>query len=122
MVTAVHGICQVRYSGNMRKHPERTIRLVRPPDEHGIGIFAITERGRTQHYIYREIPCEIGGRGFALHKLGLGQLYHVRVGDPSQCSCECLGFLRHGRCKHVLGLMALLQSRNTIINSDATNP
>jgi hypothetical protein len=57
-----------------------------------------------------EIPCEIGGRGFEVHRLGLGELYHVRVGAPQDCSCECLGFLRHGHCKHILGLLTLLQN------------
>ena len=33
----------------------------------------------------------------------------VRVGTPADCSCECLGFLRWGRCKHVAGLKALIR-------------
>jgi hypothetical protein len=56
-----------------------------------------------------EVPCEIGGRGFAVHRLGLGTVYHVRVGDPADSTCECLGFLRWGRCKHVAGLRALIR-------------
>ncbi len=62
---------------------------------------------QLSYYVVREIPCQIGGRGFAVHRLGLGDLYHVRVGRREDCSCECLGFLRHGQCKHVLGLRAL---------------
>ena len=48
-----------------------------------------------------------GNRFFAMHRLGLGTLYHVRVGRPSECSCECLGFLAHGRCRHVQSLLTL---------------
>jgi len=86
---------------------ERTIRLLRSPSQDGVGVFSIEDRRRLTHYTFHEIPCEIGGRGFALHKLGLGTLYHVRIGKPSECSCECLGFLAHGICRHVLGLLAL---------------
>jgi hypothetical protein len=86
---------------------ERTIRLVRPPAADGVGVFGIQDPRRTTFYTFHEIPCAIGGRGFAVHKLGLGQLYHVRIGRRDDCSCECLGFLAHGRCRHVLGLLAL---------------
>jgi hypothetical protein len=89
--------------------PTRTIRLTRSPVADGVGVFCITAAGRSQFYAVVEIRCEIGGRGFAVHRLGQGNLYHVRVGKPQDCSCECLGFLRWGRCKHVLGLKALIQ-------------
>jgi hypothetical protein len=64
---------------------------------------------RSFFYTLHEIPCDIGGRGFAVHRLGLGNLYHVRIGALEECSCECLGFLAQGRCKHVLGLLALVR-------------
>lgn len=85
----------------------RTIALVRPKDASGLAVFRITVQGRTCFYVLREIPCFIGGRGFEVHRLGLGQLYHVRVGRPADCSCDCWGFLRHQRCRHVMGLLAL---------------
>ncbi len=87
----------------------RTISLAREPDGRGIGVFYITNGWDSQFYTFREIPCEIGGRGFAVHRLGMGTLYHVRVGGPEERSCECLGFLRWGHCKHVSGLAALIQ-------------
>jgi hypothetical protein len=90
------------------KHVPRVIRLTRPPDAFGVGVFALVEPKDTQFYLFKEIRCDIGGRGFAVHRLGLGNLYHVRVGAPSDCSCECLGFLRHGHCKHIQGLAALI--------------
>src|SRR3954463_347578 len=91
------------------KAASRTIRLFRTPNDHGVGVFCISEGTKSQFYVFREIPCEIGGRGFAVHRLGLGTLYHVRVGKPADCTCECLGFLRWGRCKHVAGLRTLIR-------------
>jgi hypothetical protein len=88
---------------------KRSICLVRPPNEDGVGVFSVTDGKETTFYTLREIPCAIGGRGFAVHRTGLGILYHVRVGEPEEQSCECLGFLAHGRCKHVLGLLALIR-------------
>jgi SWIM zinc finger len=87
--------------------PQRAIRLLRSPGPGAAGLMAITNQRKTNYYAFNEIPCEIGGRAFALHRLGLGNLYNVRVGRSADCSCECLGFLQHGRCKHVMGLLAL---------------
>lgn len=88
--------------------PPRTIRLLVPPGADGVGLLCITAARRAVYYVFRELRCEIGGRGFAVHRLGLANLYHTRVDAGRDCSCECLGFLRHGRCKHVLGLSALI--------------
>jgi hypothetical protein len=87
----------------------RSIRLVRSPARDGVGVFCVTVGEESSHYTLHEIPCEIGGRGFAIHKLGLGNLYHVRVGKGPDCSCECKGFLSRGYCRHVLGLLALIR-------------
>ena len=89
----------------------RTISLVRPKDANGLAVFRITVNQGTTHYAVREIRCDIGGRGFAVHRLGLGELYHVRVGRRVDCSCECLGYLRHSRCRHILGLLALIREK-----------
>ncbi len=92
------------------RQPPRSIRLVCPPDADGTAVARITIGKETTFYTLREIPCEIGGRGFAVHRTGLGTLYHMRVGAPEDCSCECLGYLRHGYCRHLLGLQALIQA------------
>lgn len=89
--------------------PPRTIRLLVPPAADGVGLLCITAARRAVYYVFHELRCEIGGRGFAIHRLGLANLYHTRVAAGRDCSCECLGFLRHGRCKHVLGLTALIE-------------
>ena len=60
--------------------PPRSIRLLRPPDRYGVGLLCIVKDHQTFYYVFKEIPCEIGGRGFAVHKLGMGTLYHVRLG------------------------------------------
>src|SRR5262245_49387453 len=91
------------------RKPKRTIRLERPAAGDGVAVFSISAGRATAFYTMREIPCQIGGRGFAVHRLGLGTLYHVRVGRPEECSCECLGYLAHGHCRHILGLLALLR-------------
>ena len=88
--------------------PARTVTLVRRPNRAGVGVFCIAAAGRPQFYTFKEILCEIGGRGFAVHRLGQGNLYHVRVSGSDDSSCECMGFLRWGRCKHVAGLAALM--------------
>ena len=91
-----------------REKPKRTIRLVRAPDRDGVGVFSVKVGDKAAHYTIHEIRCDIGGRGFEVHKLGLGTLYHVRIGEPEDCSCECQGFLFRGCCRHVLGLRALI--------------
>src|SRR5215210_3025202 len=91
------------------KPKTRTVRLAYPPDANGVGVLCIDTAGKCQFYTFREIRCDIGGRGFAIHRLGQGELYHVRVGKPEDTSCECLGFLRWDHCKHVAGLKALIK-------------
>ncbi len=89
--------------------PSRSIRMIRPLNEEGIGVFCVTVGKETAHYVLQEMDCDIGGRGFAVHRLGLGNLYHVRVGKPHECTCECKGFLFRNQCRHVLGLLALIR-------------
>ena len=60
----------------------RSIRLMRSTALDGVGIFCVTVGEENDFYTLHEFPCEIGGRGFAVHKTGLGTLYHVRIGGP----------------------------------------
>ncbi len=69
----------------------------------------MTVADETANYVFVELDCTIGGRGFAVHRLGLGNLYHVRVGQPTECTCECKGFLYRNQCRHILGLQALIR-------------
>jgi hypothetical protein len=93
-----------------REPKTRTIRLIQPPGADGVGIFCVSVGETTTIYTLREIECQIGGRGFAVARLGLGEQYHVRIETLEGSSCECMGFLRHGYCRHVLGLYALVQA------------
>jgi hypothetical protein len=88
----------------------RSICLLRPPAADGVAVIRVTIGEANTFYAVHEIACEIGGRGFAVHRLGLGELYHVRIDSLEESTCECMGFLRHGYCKHVLGLFALVQA------------
>jgi SWIM zinc finger len=89
--------------------PQRSIRLVHAPNRDGVAVFCVKVADDNGYYVLREIPCSIGGRGFEVHRLGLGNLYHVRVGKPEECSCECMGFHFRGQCRHILGLLALIR-------------
>lgn len=85
----------------------RTVRLLRNPRGDEPGLFEVVDGRKSSFYVFREIPCEIGGRGFVVHRMGLGPLYHVRIGSPRECSCECMGFLSKSKCKHITALLAI---------------
>lgn len=108
--------------GTRDKKPGRLIRLVRSPGGDGVGVFCVREDSRITYYTFHEIPCDIGGRGFAVHRLGVGNLYHVRVGQPEDCSCECLGFLRYSYCRHISGLLALIEHGKIKANKGGETP
>ncbi|HEY2787614.1 MAG TPA: hypothetical protein VGJ05_21840 [Fimbriiglobus sp.] len=86
---------------------DRSIAVVRPMGPDGVVVVRITAGKKSAFYAVKELPCEIDGRGFAMHRLGVSPLYHVRIGKPEDVSCECMGFLARGVCRHVLGLQAL---------------
>ena len=94
----------------MAKPVPRTIRLIEKPQNDGVGRFCISERKKETHYSFREIHCDIGGRGFIVQRQDAVETYHVRIGKPAECGCECRGFLRHGHCKHIVGLLALVEN------------
>jgi len=89
--------------------PKRVIRLLQSPTRHRFGIFSISVGPETAYYVFREIPCFIGGRGYIVYRLGRRRSYHVRVGRREDCSCECLGYLYHRRCRHISGLLTLIR-------------
>jgi len=89
--------------------PVRTIRLLRRPKAARAGVFCVRYGHERAFYPFREIRCDIGGRGFAMMRWGTRRLYHVRVGVPGECSCECKGFLFRRRCRHVQGLLVLIR-------------
>ena len=71
-------------------------------------VFSATpDGGRTAHYCVLEVPGErgLGFRGFRVQRFGLPAVYCVRVYGPRSAECECLGFLRHGYCRHSTGVL-----------------
>ena len=103
-------MCRMTRTRQPKTERPRTIRLLRPMTLDGVGILCVTIGDEVSIYALRELECQIGGRGFAVSRLGLGTLYHVRIDTLDESTCECMGFLRHGYCKHVLGLYALIQA------------
>ena len=89
---------------------ERFIRLHRSPARDGIGVFSVRAAGRTTYYTLYEMPCEIGGRGFAVHRLGVGigvlRPKRLRPADQSrrgerQGGCEQRGAPGQHKCGFV---------------------
>lgn len=69
---------------------------------------AITVRKKKQWYVYSELECFIGGRGFAMKKLSDGEVYHIRLDDHGHDDCTCKGFCKWSYCKHIRALKAAI--------------
>jgi hypothetical protein len=106
-----------------RVKPERRIRVLQPMSDNSAGVIAITIGKDEGVYAIRRIPADIG----VAYHLIKGELveepdntlrlrdaaeYDVLL-DGERSTCECKGFLRWHRCKHVDGLTTLRQ-RNLI--------
>ena len=57
----------------MPSPPQRTISLLRSPTADGIGVFKLTVGKQAQCYTFKEIRCDIGGRGFARDRGAVGR-------------------------------------------------
>jgi hypothetical protein len=90
-----------------RVKPARSIRLVVPMNEQGEnGLLRITVGKDSADYFLARIPADFG-TAFRVEKVGSeGDAYHVNL-NGRQTTCECKGFTRWNRCKHVDGLTAL---------------
>jgi hypothetical protein len=95
--------------------PDRKVNWVWRNAEVGYGVLRITEKvGRkatTDSYFILPVPSD-WGRAFEVTKLVPGQggaaRYFVNLGGEGEpASCECKGWLAHGRCRHVEALTAL---------------
>src|SRR5262245_13545560 len=86
----------------------RSVRVELPADADGDPcVISITVGKLTVEYFVYPIASD-WGRAFRLDKLANpDEQYHVNL-DGEQSSCECLGWLRHGHCKHRDGLQVLV--------------
>jgi hypothetical protein len=92
-----------------RSKPVRLIHWMRKNAD-GSGIITLTIGKLTNDYYLTPIATDYGA-GFLLEKFTSqgGQTYHVNLDhERNRHSCECKGFLHHGHCKHVEGLLALI--------------
>jgi hypothetical protein len=94
------------------RRTKHTYHLLRAAAQGQAGVFGVQDKARISLYVFEEIPCHIGGRGFAVRRIGSGPVYHLRIGAPEECSCECMGFLRQGHCKHLSALQELVRPKN----------
>jgi hypothetical protein len=91
--------------------PIRTITLCVLPAQGGYGILTLTVGKQVADYFVARLASDFG-LGFALEKIGgdVHERYHVHLDAGDRSACECLGFLRHGRCKHLAGLRTLVRA------------
>jgi hypothetical protein len=98
----------------------KSVRSLRISDAiHGVRTLVITQDGDRVFYDLKEIPCEIGGRGFRLDKTlegsgsdGEENSYDVHLDGERDGSCTCKGFLYHRHqkpCKHISAVQTLVR-------------
>lgn len=80
--------------------------------KHGSGILRIDQAGKSEFYFVGLMPHPDPNEakyGFSFQKLEpLGATYSVLLSpEDGKHSCECPGWLRWNKCKHVAGLLAL---------------
>jgi hypothetical protein len=93
-----------------RRHvkPTRTIRRALPPSEVNPFAVVIIATGEAEDvYHVRAIPSDFGA-AFEVEKVSAldARTYSVNL-QGNGGTCECMGFLRWGHCRHVEGLHAL---------------
>jgi hypothetical protein len=97
-----------------RKKPTRTIRLLSFLPESRSGLFRVTEGKDVALYHFAEAPADFG-RAFLVEKATPGgtailERYHVNVGGEGEPpTCPCKGHSRFGYCRHVSGLLKLIE-------------
>jgi hypothetical protein len=85
------------------------VTVVRRAAPGGVHCVKIESHGaRGSWYLIRQVSCEIGGKAWVVLRLGAAEPYHVRIAAPEGDQCDCLGFLSHGKCRHVSATRALI--------------
>ena len=95
----------------------RFIGWVKPLADSDYGAVRITVGRHAHIYLLRGVPTDLGPNqlGYQLEKLDeqmqVVTVYHVLLdARDGYSSCDCLGYLRHGHCKHVAGILTLRQA------------
>ena len=81
------------------RRPTRTVELILRPDAGGPGAVSIAMGKREDTYTITPILSDYG-RAYLVEKIADGTTYAVNI-DGRMSACECMGYLRHGHCKHV---------------------
>lgn len=95
-----------------RKQITRTVRLDLPVSRCSQGVVTVIAGKHRATYFLTRLDAEFG-QGWQLEKIGSkrDKKYAVNLAESaSHSTCECLGFLRHGSCRHVNALLALRQA------------
>lgn len=86
------------------------------PDDFGPHIGTLTVSTTRSHTVYwvEEFPCD-HGRGFMLFKRAGGTdheetQYGCFLGSDGTGHCECKGFTRYAKCKHLASLHELVKA------------
>ncbi len=96
----------------VRKPAVRTARVKVPfSADCGHAVVTLTVGKQADDYLIRRLPSDFG-TAFAVEKVADpdGHSYAVCLNGNGTGTCECLGYLRHGHCKHVEGLAALVRA------------
>jgi hypothetical protein len=93
-----------------RAKPARSINVaVRPSDVNPFFVVRIVEGKKTDFYSVRPIPSD-WGTAYQMAKLPEdSEPYQVCLAGADSI-CTCKGHLRHGHCRHVEGLTALVKA------------
>lgn len=96
-------MCKVTTATQARQQqpqgPSRTLRLKCKPVGRLPGVVSLTVNGDTQDYLISRVGSQFGD-GYKLDKISDGSTYYVHLSDEGS-TCECMGFCRHGHCKHI---------------------
>src|SRR5262249_6051215 len=94
--------------------PQRFARLDDRPTVDEPALLTLHVAGNETDYWLSLVPSDFG-EAFKLEKLiptndgpaERGEVYHVLLENEFNHTCECLGFLRWGHCKHLDSIKAL---------------
>jgi SWIM zinc finger len=90
-----------------RPAPVRKVEVVIRPEDDAPGAVTIAIGKKESTYLVTRLPSDFG-RAYRVEKLDdSGTAYDVLL-HGKQSTCECKGFLHHGRCKHILTLAEMI--------------